>query len=315
MTLLLLLLSCQARSLPPPARTERLPLVQPDDGLLFGYWGLNGHHETQSLDRLKQDLGLRVFQVASDDPTAAVSTLLPAARAAGVRVTLRLAGDHPAYSVDGHFDLEAWKRGLSRWEGSGLEPFIEDGTLVGHMLLDDILTFPGRDPTGDELDEMARFSRERFPGLMTFVRAQATHIPRPTGGSFRHLDACVNQYQARDGAVTAYARVEQARAEELDLGIIGGLNIADGGDGRAGRQGWRGEGFHPMSAEEITEYGAVTMAVPGTGMFLNWEYDRLERWPDGTVGAEYFDQPELRAALQALGRQAASTPSAPLRRP
>jgi len=310
-TLLLLLLACQAR----PAEVERLPLAAAPEGLLYGYWGLNGHHEASSLRAARSDLAMTVFQVASDKPAHAVGTLLPAAREAGVRVSLRLAGDHAAYTREGDFDLEAWKRGLDRWKGAGLEPFIEDGTLVGHMLLDDILTFPGQDPTAAELDELARTSRERFPGLMTFVRAQATHLPRPEGGVYRHLEACVNQYQARDGSVQVYAKTERARALELGLGIIGGLNIADGGDGRAGRPGWRGPGFYPMSAEEIREYGAVMLAVPETGMFLNWEYDRLERWPDGSIGAEYLDQPAIRAALVELGEQASRRPAAPLRRP
>lgn len=311
MPFLLLLLACQAR----PAEVARLPLTAEPVGILYGYWGLNGHHEAQALREAQTTLGMGVFQVASDDPADAVRTLLPAAREAGVRVSLRLAGDHPAYTTrDGNFDLDGWRRGLARWEGVGLKPYIEDGTLVGHMLLDDILTFPGNNPTAAELDEMARLSREQLPGLLTFVRAQATHLPRPEGGRYQHLDACLNQYQARDGEVGAYARTEQRRAQELGLGIIGGLNIADGGDGRAGRPGWRGPGFYPMSAEEIREYGAVMLAVPGTGMFLNWEYDRLERWPDGSIGAEYLDQPSIRAALLELSEQSARMPAVPLRR-
>ena len=285
--------------------------------MLYGFWGLNGHHSAEGLAAVKARLGMTFFQVASEDPAWAVGHLLPAARQAGVKVTLRLTGDHGGYTTaGGDFDLQAWKAHMRPWTDSGLQAFVDDGTLVGHMLLDDILTFEGRDPTAAELDEMARTSEASFPGLMTFVRAQATHMPTPEGGRYRHVDACVNQYQARDGDVRRYAEAERRRALDLGLGIINGLNVADGGDGRAGRPGWRGEGFHPMTADEIREYGQVLAAVPECGMFLSWEYDAVERWPDGTVGADYLDQPEIQAALAELGRRvAARPPGARLLRP
>lgn len=314
-SLLLLLLACAtpAPSSPPPLPAPPPePPAAPGQGMLYGFWGLNGHHSAKDLAQVKDRLGMTVFQVASEEPAWAVGKLLPAAREAGVKVTLRLTGDHAGYTDgQGDFDLRAWKARLEPWVDSGVQAFVDDGTLVGHMLLDDILTFPGQDPTAAELDELARYSQERLPGLMTFVRAQATHLPTPATGRYQHLDACVNQYQARDGEVRRYAETERRRALGLGLSIINGLNIADGGDGRAGRPGWRGPGFWPMSAEEITEYGAVMAAVPECTMFLSWEYDRVERWPDGTIGAEYLDQPEIQAALVALGRVVAARPRPP----
>jgi hypothetical protein len=40
-------------------------------------------------------------------------------------------------------------------------------------------------------------------------------------------------------------------------------------------------------------------------MFLNWEYDAEERWADGSLGSDYFDQPEVQAALHRLGQRLA----------
>ena len=131
---------------------------------------------------------------------------------------------------------------------------------------------------------------------MTFVRQKATHMPTPKGGEYRWVDAVVNQYEAKEGDVEVYASVQEARAASLGLGVINGLNIADGGDGSAGRPGWRPK-HYPMTAEEITTYGTVLAQVPSCGMFLNWEYDGLERWSDGSIGSDYFDQPELQASL------------------
>lgn len=281
----------------------------------FGFWGLNGHVSPEGFADLRGRFGLGIFQVASEDPGWTVGTLLPMVRAAGLQVTLRLTGDHERYTTaDGDFDPEAWKAELDRWDPAALTPFITDGTLAGHMLLDDVRTFPGRPPDAATLDELARYSQSRLPGLLTYVREQATKLPKPADGRYHHLDAQVNQYEAAEGDVEAYARREAAAAHALDLGLINGLNIADGGDGSAGHAGWRADHW-PMTAAEITRYGAVLADVPSCGMFLAWEYDGEERWTDGSIGADWFDAPDRQAALRALADRVAAHPPIQLRRP
>lgn len=280
----------------------------------YGYWGLNDYVSSTGLSDVRTRLVASVFQVANEDPTWTVGTLLPMVQAAGMTVTLRMTGG-PGYYTDsrGNFDLAQWKEALAAWEDSGVQEFIDDGTLVGHMLLDDIHNFSGSDPTGDELDEMARYSKELLPGLMTYVRCQASTMPPPSAGRYVHLDASVNQYQAVDGAIDDYYAEELAAAEALDLGIINGLNIADGGDGSSRQPGWR-SGRWAMSADEIVEYGRILADMPGLGMFLNWEYDGVEAWSDGTIGADYFDQPEVQAALVELGEYVSTIEATELRR-
>jgi hypothetical protein len=165
--------------------------------------------------------------------------------------------------------------------------------------LDDVTNFEGRDPDAADFEEMARYSKALFPGLLTYVRQKATAMPVPTGGTYRWVDAVDNQYEVMEGDVHAYATTQAARAQALDLGLINGINIADGGDGSAGRPGWR-KAHYPMTAAEITAYGDVLVRVPTCGMFLAWEYDGEERWSDGTIGATYFDDPERTAALAGL---------------
>jgi hypothetical protein len=306
----LLLLVGAAGCSPTPASSEP-PDQQPEEpsppGQIYGFWGLNGHVSPQGFADLRERFGITGFQVANEDPVWTVGSLLPMVRQAGLRVTLRLTGDHHAYTRDGDFDLELWKVQLDRWRDAGAQPFIDDGTLAGHMLLDDVVNFEGRDPDAADFEEMARFSKELMPGLMTFVRQKATHMPPPEGGRYVWVDAAVNQYEALEGPVEAYASVQEERAIALGLGVINGLNIADGGDGSAGRPGWRAT-HYPMTADEIRSYGQVLATVPSCGMFLNWEYDGREEWSDGNIGADYFDQPELQAALAELAALFAEHP-------
>jgi hypothetical protein len=100
--------------------------------------------------------------------------------------------------------------------------------------------------------------------------------------------------------VETYAATEAAAAEDLNVGIINGLNIADGGDGSSGKAGWR-EGFYAMSAAEIEQYSEVLLNVPGVSMFLMWEYDGEELWSDGTIGSDYFDQSQFEEAILGIG--------------
>lgn len=267
----------------------------------YGFWGLNGFLTPEALPALKARLGMTLVMTATTDTRYAVEELLPMARAAGVRVMLRLSGDHPRYTRDGNFTLELWKQQLSLWDGVNLAPFVADGTLAGHMLLDDIKNFEGHDPTAAELDEMARYSKEKFPGLFVFVRERASGMPVPAGGRYAHVNAVVNQYKTLDGPVEAFLALDLAASRRLGVGNIHGLNIANGGDGSSKQPGWA-KGRFAMSADEILRYGRVLAADPSYVAFLNWEYDGTERWSDGSVGADYFARPEVEAALAELGR-------------
>lgn len=307
----LVLAACTSSGPPPALR----PRVEATAAPLYGFWGLNGFVSPAGLAQVKRELGLTVFHTATMSPDYAVHQLLPMVQAAGLHVTLRLTGDHHHYTTpSGDFSLSAWQATLSRWEGAELAPFIADGTLAGHMLLDDIENFEGTDPSAADLDAMAQASKALWPGLMTFVRQQATDMPAPKGGTYLHVDAVVNQYKSWEGEVQGYAARQAAAATALDLAVINGMNIADGGDGSSGQPGWR-PGKFAMSADEIRRYGAALASVPECGMFLNWEYDAQEAWSDGTVGSTYFDQPALRAALVSVGEQVHRHPPVPLRRP
>jgi len=271
----------------------------------YGFWGLNGYIDEGGLQDVQDRLGATIFHTSTRHPNYGTTDLLPLVRAAGLRVNLRMVGGHEHYTdAQGDFDLAAWKAMLDPWAGSGVQPFIDDGTLSGHMLLDDITEFEGRSPTADALEEMARYSKELLPGLTVIVREKASAMPPPAGGRYEQVDAIVNQYRARDGDVEDYALLEAEQSVELGLTIINGLNIADGGDGSSGQPGWSG-GRWAMSAEEIVRYGTVLSATPGCGMFLNWEYDGEELWSDGSIGSDYFDQPLLQEALASLGRRVA----------
>ena len=267
-------------------------------GIPIGFWGMNGYWDTTGMAAVGDDFGATISQISSSDPAYGVETLLPAAKAAGMKLSLRMTGGHSHYTTDGDFDLAKWKDRLTRWADSGVQPFIDDGTLALHMVLDDISNWSGRDPTGNELDEMARHSKELLPGLVTYVRKDASKIPVPTSGRFTYLDAAGCQYTHYRGDIRQWAPTQIEAADDLNLGIIFGLGIVHGGSGESGQPTY--SGWWAMSPNEIRGWGTQLLSYHVAGAFLSWEFDAYETWPDGTTSAVYFSQPAHRLALTDL---------------
>ena len=282
---------------------------------------MNGYHTAEGFLDVQTRFGANVFVIRSSGPSWTVRTFLPLIRDAGMKVVLQMTPS-PNYSTD--FDKETWKAELDNWIGSGVEEFIEDGTLIGHIVLDDIYNFAGRDPSAADLEDIARHSKTLFPHLMTLVRERASNVPIPSSGTYEYVDAFINQFTTvridngevsdfdgdGDVDVNDYAQENAAAAENLGVGIVMGLNICDGGNGESGQTGWRSathRTFYAMSANEILTYGAALLEVPNVSMFLNWEYDGVERWySDGTtIGSVYFDESDKQEALYELGQIAA----------
>lgn len=304
--MLLLLLACEPTPLDVGPGYVNDWEVDPERAPVpFGFWGLNGFQDEEGLEGLTERFGLTVFSTSTRHPNYAVHDLLPLVREQGLAVNLRLVGGHEYYTDSaGNFDLEAWRQMLEPWRDSGVQEFIDDGTFLAHMLIDDIATFEGDDPTGDELDQMARISHEVLPGLKTLVREDAWLMPVPSAGRYQWLDGSVNQFSAQDGDVELYILGQQQAAYELGLELVTGLNMANGGDGSSGQPGWS-HGRYAMAPWEVDLYGVPLIAVEGCRMFLAWEYDGEESWSDGSIGSDYFDQAELQEALAGLAELAA----------
>lgn len=278
--------------------------------VLIGFWGLNGYTSSEGLADVQNRYHTTVFQVAQSGINYTVNTFLPLVKAAGMKVTLRIVGSSD-YTTSGSFDLSKYQARAAQWANTGIEAYVTDGTLVGIMVLDDIDTFSGTDPTGDDLEAAAQSVKDAIPGVMTYVRQKCSRMPVPTDGTYESVDNCTNQYTNypgySDGPVADYIIEQTAAASTLGLGMINGLNIVDGGDGSSGQIG-SVSGHYAMTADEIRTYGEALLAVPDIQLFLMWEYDGNSTvWLNDTYtyGADYFNQTDLTAALAYLGELAA----------
>jgi hypothetical protein len=186
------------------------------------------------------DVALPEFSgvVRTTSPAAITSTLL-AAQKAGSRAVLRLVPADQATNGDGTFSLGKWKTALDRYDGVDISPG-SDGTWAGHMLVQSPQSssrWGGRPLSYSELEEMARYSRERWPGLPTIVQAPPSWLaasPSP----WRYLDASSVVYSGSAGDVEFWASRRAREARSAGLGLLFGVSVLEKTTTAAQLEGW-----------------------------------------------------------------------------
>ncbi len=154
---------------------------------------------------------------------------LTVARDTGVRLFISLASTSKRHykNPDDTFNLDTWKARIDRYIGAGLvealNPFIDDGTVAGHYLIDEPKSrgnWGGEIIPNDVLDEMARYSKQYWPNMKTAIRVSPTQIEEHAAGyevpwpdwEWQSLDLAWAQYSARFGPMADYRSNEVASA-------------------------------------------------------------------------------------------------------
>jgi hypothetical protein len=185
-------------------------------------------------------------------------------RSRGGKVALMMAGpDYYYKDADGHFSLTKWKARVDRYDGVDFDAFIKDGTLIGHYLIDepnDPANWNGRPIDGETLDEMARYSKAKWPGLVTIVRTTPDYLEK--WAPYRYLDAAWAQYVERKGSPENFLADNVASAKRQGLGLVVGLNISKGTEDK-------GE----LTASQVKAWGAAMLGSSYPCAFVSWKWD------------------------------------------
>jgi hypothetical protein len=225
-----------------------------------------------------------------------VGTLLADVKAKGGRIVLKLCNGSDSYvkNSDGTFSLTKWKSLVARFKNSNLGPYISDGTIVGHYLIDEpqrTQRWGGKEISRATLEEMARYSKGIWPTMATFVRAVPSWLAAGSQ-NYSALDAGWAQYTAGKGTVNDYIGSEVAAAKKKGLGLAVGLNVLDGGDGSSRIAGFT-RGKYAMSASEIRTYGTALLNQSYACAFYNWMYD-----------ASYYGRSDIKSAMADMSAKA-----------
>jgi hypothetical protein len=158
--------------------------------------------------------------------------------------------------------MNKWKARVDRYKGVNISSYINDGTIIGHLLIDepnDPANWNGRPVTPATLEEMAKFSKSLWPNLPTLVRVAPGYLAT----NHRYLDGAWAQYLWRRGDVKKYIAQSVSDAQKRGLSLVVGLNVIHGGN----PQGTK------MTASEVETYGSALLSTSYPCAFLSWKYD------------------------------------------
>ncbi len=253
----------------PPPPPPPLPVVTPLSGVPFGPYGLPS-----------SAMGSFSGAVRSSTPGTVLATAL-AARQAGARVVLRLTGSE-VKNANGTFSLTKWKAAIDRYAGVDLSS-VSGGTIAGHLLVtnpQDRRNWGGQAISYDNLEEMARYSRQRWPWMPTIVQAPASWLgARP--GSWQYLDAASVIYTGSTGDAGAWIGQQNGAASNARLGLVVGMNVLNGGTRTS------------MSASQLQTWGALFVGQSRVCGLMMARYD-----------AAYFGRADVAKAIEAVGNKA-----------
>jgi hypothetical protein len=232
-----------------------------------------------------------VYTAASVDSLISV---LIAANRASERLYISFAGPNVA-DANG-FSFDKWKGKVDRYRSLDLGPYIANGTIAGHFIIDepqDPSNWNGHPVPPAQIEQMAAYSKQVWPTLTTMARSKLEYLK---GGQYPHLDVIRIQYLDRLGPIDDYITTNVAAAKALHLAMVGGLNVLNGGPSTSGIPG-QSEGKFAMNADQVRTWGKRFLTDPYICGFLFFQ------WEPG-----YFNRPDIKAAMAELGTVAAALP-------
>jgi hypothetical protein len=222
---------------------------------------------------------------------------LEAARRTGTRLFISFAGSEEFNRDSNGFSLTKWKQRVDRFRGLDLTAYIADGTIVAHFIMDepqDPTNWNGKLVSQAQIEEIAKYSKEIWPSMLTMIRAKPDYL---AGYQYPHLDAIRTHYLDRFAPLDEFIAAQVQGAKALGVGLVGGLNVLNGGSKESGIPGQRA-GKNAMSADEIRSWGGRFLSEPYLCGFLMYEYD-----------STYFSRPDIQAAVADLAEMARSLPN------
>jgi hypothetical protein len=193
-------------------------------------------------------------------------------------------------NADSAFSLALWEQEVDRFRGIDFAPYVEDGTVIGHSLMDepeDPTNWGGHPVPLSTLDSAAAYSKSIWPTMPAGAYSPPSLLERSSG--YRYLDFAFAQYAVSKGDVAAWLQNEVAAAKRTGLALQLSLNALAGG----ANQG-------PMTAAQLAGAGSLLATEPYACALLMWKYD--------VDDPSYFAAPDVVAATTAIGKLAAANP-------
>ena len=264
---------------PPPSEP---PPPSPSAGVPFGPYGLPTSEMGSSF----------TGSVRGATPGNVLATAA-AARKGGARLILRLSGND-VVNPDGTFSLTKWKAALDRYAGVDLSSYVSDGTIAGHLLVQNpqnAKVWGGREISHATLDDMARYSRHRWPAIPTIAHAPPSWLGTKAT-PWQYLDASSVMYSGSAGDAGVWVGKQASAAGKARLGLLVAMNVLNGGTSTSRLAGTT-TGKFAMSASQLQSWGSTLVAQSQVCGLM------LARYDDA-----YFGRSDVKEAVGTVARKA-----------
>jgi len=153
---------------------------------------------------------------------------LDAACRNGLKVLIALTGGHNRYTDEnGCFSLDMWKAALDANDLNGVQPYVDNGTIVGLYAIDEPHDW-GNDcgPTYSDLNAVCEYAHARLPGIACGVNTSPEWLEQGLGETdFGAFDYLFTQYNWRQGDIHEWINRQFAHARWFDGDIWLSLNV------------------------------------------------------------------------------------------
>ena len=183
-------------------------------------------------------------------------------KARGGKVAVMFAGQEDYYKEGGHFSFTEWKARIDRFKSVNFTSYINDGTIIGHYLIDepnDPANWNGQPVPPSVLEEMARYSKQLWPDMVTIVRVEPGYLASNTNTSTPPGRSTSAEGTGRRVRPTERRRRPAARSRSRR-----GLNLLKGGTPNGSR----------MTASEVESWGSALLDSTYPCAFISWTYEQ-----------------------------------------
>lgn len=226
----------------------------------------------------------------SSPQLADIVASLDQAKAYGWKVLVHLAGARQAFqNPDMSFSPSLFDARLTPWEGV-IDPYIADGTIIGHVLIDEPQDASNWDLTNPvpyaDIDAAAQSSKSRWPTMPTGVGSNGCFLK--SGAPYTYLNFYVRPLTDKafvgtddcghhSDTVTQWMTFEKADAVSANLRLGITINIPNT------------NGFGQLDATTLQAYGTEIVVDPAVFFLSIYTWD-----------ASYFAQADVAAAVNVI---------------
>lgn len=215
----------------------------------------------------------------------------------GLKLSVVIGNRANVINSNGTFNFEKWKAEVdSLRRAVDINPYINDGTLVAHYLVDEPNCGPcwgGKIIPWQTVEDMAKYSKAIWPQWTTVARVVPSWLAQAPF-TYRYLDAAWGQYTLPKGEINSWLTKEVSIAKAEGLGFVAGLNLIDGNK--------TSNINAPFTVAQVKYFGTLILKNPYVCYSASWE------WRD-----KWWATPGMPEAIDSLRKVADSRPSAPCR--